>query len=691
MSKNHGAWGVALWKDGRGGPSTQADGISLSGGWQIDPYLPTTPLGCLLLPPAGMGVPPVRQGDVVFAQRDGVVQFGDYYEPRQITLQVLLENDDCPGCNSSPGVDGALLLDGVSPGRATAPDHDLTDITGDIDLRAHVALDQWVPGVNSNIIGKWDFMDGQRSYGLQISAAGRIRILWSVDGVASNVADSLMAPEISDGEALWVRAALDVDNGSGSRETRFYTSTDGVLWNQLGATNVQAGTTSIFPGTADLEVGAINTGTGDRMAGRVFYAEVRNGIDGPIVANPAFDQSTGTVTFTDSVGNPWTIVPPASLIPFVPARMSARQKWARLSQEWSRNCSGATLVIFPDCYDPAASEEEKIYQGPYLVRGRPRVADIVWDRSNRGIGRATLRFDATDAALMLADTSPGMPWGAGHSHVVSSMNQNLLTSPDLEGLTMTVQGATVQDSFETSGGPSGPDGGPYFLRRVITPNTTSPFSMRLSNSSFDMLVNEGETYTTSWWAKQNPPGGQLTRMDYDFYDVGGTRIELQLGDTHAASSTWQRFSQTATAPPGARLVRMALIWTGTALAGQQLGFAQAWTNEGPVATSPDTLEVIGTLCSYPVITLNGMLSAPIRVTYGNHTFIVNENVVVPLTIDTRYGRAFEGGVDVTQRISGDFFSPLGPGVHDIHVESNDILGTDDGFAVLEWSNSVVAG
>lgn len=182
-----------MWQDGKQfslGPP-QEQGISLEGGDPVVPFLPTDPLGCLLLPPAGMGVPPVQSGDVRFAQRDGVVQFADYYEPRVLTFQVLLSNDGCPGCPS------------------------------------------------------------------------------------------------------------------------------------------------------------------------------------------------------------------------------VRQKWHRLSQEWSRSCDGASLAIFTDCHNPDATEEEKQYLGPYLVRGRPRVADIDWQRSNRGVGRVTLRFDAEDARLMLMSTDD-FDWHADH-------------------------------------------------------------------------------------------------------------------------------------------------------------------------------------------------------------------------------------------------------------------------------------
>jgi hypothetical protein len=99
MSGNSGAWGVVMWQNNKGGEvPDQEQGIALSGGAAVDQFLAGDIVGCLVEPPEGLGVPPVRSGDVAFAQRDGVQQFGDYYEPRQITLQVSVCNDGCPGC-----------------------------------------------------------------------------------------------------------------------------------------------------------------------------------------------------------------------------------------------------------------------------------------------------------------------------------------------------------------------------------------------------------------------------------------------------------------------------------------------------------------------------------------------------------------------------------------------------------------
>jgi hypothetical protein len=471
VSTNSGAWGVAMWKDGHDGITPQAEGISLEGGDPVLPFLPTDPVGTLLVPPAGLGVPSIRSGDVAFAQRDGVVQFADYYEPRQLTFQVLVQNDGCPGC-STP--------------------------------------------------------------------------------------------------------------------------------------------------------------------------------------------------------------------------MSARQKVARLTQEWSRNCTGATLVLFTDCHNPDASEEEKVYNGPYLVHGRPRVADVVWERSNRGAARVTLRFDAADARLVLVNAQPDQIWDWQQVQTLDADEQNRAPDADLSGLTMTLNGATVEDSHPSSGGPNG---GPYFRRHIIAPNTTSPMSMALSGTGTAAIpVDPADVLSIAWWARKSPAGGPATRVDWTWYNAAGAVISSHNGSGQSVGETWQRFTQeNIVAPALAEFVQFRLVWTGTALADQVLDFADAWINEGATSTSPETVEIVGTLCAYPVISLFPELTAPIVVTYGNHQFTYTEDVPIGtvVDIDTRWGRAADGFEDVTTNVEGDFTSPLEPGVHEVTVQTGN--PADTGFVNIVWENAVVSG
>ncbi len=694
MSGNSGAWGIAMWKDGRGDLlSAPEEGISIEGGDAIVPYLPTVPLGCLLLPPDGLGVPPVRSGDVAFAQRDGVVQFGDYYEPRILTFQVSVDGDGCPGCMPEV-LDTFLSLNGTTPGRARTADKTPLDIVGDLDVRVEAALTDWTPAAVSTLIGKFNTIGNQRSWRFLVLTTGVLRLVWSVNGTSTVfTADSTVAPTVANGEALWVRVTLDVDNGAAGRTITFYTSTNGLDWTVLGAPVVQAGVTSIFSSTADLAVGAHTAGTTEPMTGKVYSAQVYRGIGGLLVASPQFDeQGVGTTQFQDAQGNLWTIVAPAVIagVAASPAPLSARQKVSRLTEEWSRNCDGASLAIFSDCHNPDALDAEKVYNGPYIVHGRPRVAQVAWRRSDIGGADVTLRFDCEDAALRLITNSDvGQFWSGDHTADVEAGGDggNMHPNYRLEGLTMTLNGGTFTDAHLASGGP---DGGSYFNRNTIAANTSSPMVMDTTPTGTGAIaVVAGQSYTVSWWAQKSVAGGPTSRVNMRWFDAGGATISTIAGTNMTAALTWGRHSETFVAPVGAAFLMPTLAWSGTALVGQALDLAQIWVNEGIAASGPVEVEVVGTLCVFPVIHLFGPLTAPINVFYGPYQFVYNVDVVDSVTIDTRWGRANTITVDTTQNLSGNYTSPLDPGTHDFSITTAD--PTDTGEARIEWYNAVVSG
>ena len=149
---------------------------------------------------------------------------------------------------------GYVRLNGVTGNYLTVPDASNLDITGDIDLRAYVSLDDWTPSATQTIIGKWSGA-GQRSYTLSIFTDGKIRLLWSADGTATFTRDSTVATGVADGSAKWIRATLDVDNGASGHDVIFYTSNDGSTWTKLGDTVTTAGTTSIFSSTSNVLLG----------------------------------------------------------------------------------------------------------------------------------------------------------------------------------------------------------------------------------------------------------------------------------------------------------------------------------------------------------------------------------------------------------------------------------------------------
>ncbi|MEU5707872.1 hypothetical protein [Streptomyces flaveolus] len=208
---------------------------------------------------------------------------------------------------SVPGPTSYLELDGDPANYATTPDTAALDITGDLDLR-------WEGEANWNqlgaqvLIGKWDPV-GQKAYMLRLED-GYLAIHHSTDG-QNGALIRWRLPALPQRAAL--RATLDIDNGAGGRSANFYWApTIAGPWTQFGDTGVVAGTTPTFVSTAPLRIAPADlisaTPLRYPVTGRVYKAEVRNGIGGPVVAAPDFTaQAPGTTTFTDSAGLTWTL------------------------------------------------------------------------------------------------------------------------------------------------------------------------------------------------------------------------------------------------------------------------------------------------------------------------------------------------------------------------------------------------
>lgn len=210
-----------------------------------------------------------------------------------------------------------LNLDGSSGCYASTPDSASVSITGDIDLRIRLSTTDWTPSEADTFIAKRANSSDQISYIFRNDTSGNLVLLWTVDGAIGSLITKTSTSSVSfdSGHIAWVRATLDVDNGAAGNDVTFYTSIDGSTWTQLGSTVTTAGTTSIYDSTSIVEIGAQRTGQGNLLSGNVYYAEIRNGIGGTVVAkfDPSNDASEGDTSFTSSTGEVWTINGTASI------------------------------------------------------------------------------------------------------------------------------------------------------------------------------------------------------------------------------------------------------------------------------------------------------------------------------------------------------------------------------------------
>lgn len=198
----------------------------------------------------------------------------------------------------------AIYLPGTSGNYVSAPDSAALTLA-DIDLRAKVAMDDWTPATTMVLLSK--VTTNQQAWQCYINTTGTMSWVVSSNGTAYNlvnVASSVLG--FANGSTSWLQCTYVAATGAWTISK----STDGISWAQLNAGTGTAG--AVFDSSALLQIGANFNGAGNHLAGKVYYAEIRNGINGPVVAtfNPAAQTVTGVrspSSWTDPQGNIWTV------------------------------------------------------------------------------------------------------------------------------------------------------------------------------------------------------------------------------------------------------------------------------------------------------------------------------------------------------------------------------------------------
>ncbi|MEV0639047.1 carbohydrate binding domain-containing protein [Streptomyces sp. NPDC050619] len=244
---------------------------------------------------------------------------------------------------SVPGTLSYLELDGSAANNASTPDHASLDITGDLDLRWEGEADWYAPGAQI-LIGKWG-LPGQRAYHLRVQD-GFLYLMASYDGTLSYNGFWVL-PSLPRRAAL--RATVDVDDGAGGRIWRMYwaESLDGP-WTQFSDDIVGAPNFTVFSSSAPLSIApeqldVIGNPQRYPVTGRCYRAEVRNGINGTIVASPDFTaQTAGTTSFADSAGRTWSLSGTATIRDRADLIVVEVPEWP---QSWQPDASDAWVAI----------------------------------------------------------------------------------------------------------------------------------------------------------------------------------------------------------------------------------------------------------------------------------------------------------------------------------------------------------
>ena len=167
------------------------------------------------------------------------------------------------------------------------PSSDVSPITSDMDLRAYVQSTNYASGIIQTLISK--YQGGvEVSFRFNITTDGHLQLMWSADGLNQIIKVStvtLASAGITNGQDIWLKATLTLNNGASGNDVKFYYSTNNITYTQLGATVTTAGTTSVYFGAlTNWELGTTLNSANSALVGNYYYAEIRNGLNGPILS-----------------------------------------------------------------------------------------------------------------------------------------------------------------------------------------------------------------------------------------------------------------------------------------------------------------------------------------------------------------------------------------------------------------------
>ncbi|MBJ6633373.1 hypothetical protein [Streptomyces sp. I5] len=176
----------------------------------------------------------------------------------------------------------------------------------DLDLRIDVALEDW--GAQVQLASQ--FNSPTRAWSLLVAGTGHLNFIWSPDGTLASRIDQFSTEPIAayNGQRMAVRVTLDVNNGAGGYELRFYTgrTVDDEEWQLLGEPIVGGAPTAIANGTGSLTLGWSPVWGSPGMTGKLFAFKLLNGIGGSTAISMKTSDATPGATSFSSGGATWS-------------------------------------------------------------------------------------------------------------------------------------------------------------------------------------------------------------------------------------------------------------------------------------------------------------------------------------------------------------------------------------------------
>ncbi|GAA0348736.1 hypothetical protein PV735_31565 [Streptomyces turgidiscabies] len=204
-------------------------------------------------------------------------------------------------------------MPGINGNEITTPTNAAYNVT-DLDVRIELSLEDWT--LQQGLAARYNASGNNRSWGIYLAGTGQVALVWSPTGTATTITEFSTVPIAAhNGQRLALRVTLDVDNGAGGYEVRFYTgrTVDDDEWNLLGAPVTGAATTAVFAASSGIEIGDFLGLVLAGMTGKVFALKLLSGILGAAVLTMSTSTGTAGASSFTSNGVVWTMAGGATL------------------------------------------------------------------------------------------------------------------------------------------------------------------------------------------------------------------------------------------------------------------------------------------------------------------------------------------------------------------------------------------
>jgi hypothetical protein len=169
------------------------------------------------------------------------------------------------------------------------------DIVGDYTITVNVALPNYASGAEQYLAARFD-SNARRIWSFSLNSAGRLQTQLSTTGSGfTSSQTSVDVVPVANGTAVWLRAAIDVNNGASGHTVTFYYSLDGITWESLGSDTDAGAITLIAFGEIDRDLTALGRSSGLNITeGYLYRCIVSSGLHTASV--PVVDIDTSVIT-----------------------------------------------------------------------------------------------------------------------------------------------------------------------------------------------------------------------------------------------------------------------------------------------------------------------------------------------------------------------------------------------------------